>query len=138
MLSRVSLILLLFVSTLTAQSPAQAPLPAGVQRVATVEGITEYRLANGLRVLLFPDPSKATTTVNVTYLAGSRHENYGETGMAHIIEHLVSFGSPKHPDAKAEQQERGARRNASTSNDRTNYYESFPASDAISISKLIR
>jgi zinc protease len=120
-------ILILFVSALTAQTPA---LPTGVERVATVEAITEYRLANGLRAVLVPDPSKSTTTVNITYLAGSRHENYGETGMAHIVEHLVSYGSPKHPDAKKEQQERGARRNASTAVDRTNYYETFPASDA--------
>jgi zinc protease len=103
---------------------AQAP-----QKVASVEGSTEYRFANGLRLLLFPDPSKPTITVNVVYLVGSRHENYGETGMAHIIEHLVSYGSPRHPDAKAEQAARGARRNATTWYDRTNYYEIFPASD---------
>jgi len=110
-----------------AQTPA---LPPGVERVASVEGITEYRLANGLRALLFPDAARPTITVNITYLVGSRQENYGETGMAHIIEHLVSYGSPKHPDAKKEQQERGARRNATTSFDRTNYFEIFPASDA--------
>ncbi|MBI4473982.1 MAG: insulinase family protein, partial [Acidobacteria bacterium] len=127
MASRVMCILLLFVSTLAAQAPT---LPAGVERVASVEGVTEYRLTNGLRALLVPDQSKSTTTVNVTYLAGSRHENYGETGMAHMLEHLVSYGSPKHPDAKNEQQERGARRNATTSVDRTNYFETFPASDA--------
>jgi zinc protease len=101
-----------------------------IEKVATVEGITEYRLPNGLRVVMFPDPSKATMTVNMTYLVGSRHENYGETGMAHMIEHLMSFGSPRHPDAKKEQNDRGARRNASTSDDRTNYFEIFPASDA--------
>lgn len=125
--SRLMLLFVLCVSALGAQAPA---LPEGVARVTSVEGIAEYRLSNGLRVLIVPDPSKSTTTVNVTYLAGSRHENYGETGMAHILEHLVSYGSPKHPDAKKEQQERGARRNASTSVDRTNYYETFPASDA--------
>src|ERR1043165_9173822 len=77
---------------LAAQASAQTPAPAlpkGVERVATVEGITEYRLANGLRVLLFPDQSKQTIIVNVTYLVGSRHENYGETGMAHLLEHLT-------------------------------------------------
>ena len=45
-------------------------LPAGVTRGPTVEGITEYRLANGLRVVLFADPSKPTATVNITYLVG--------------------------------------------------------------------
>ena len=58
------------------------------QRVTSVEGITEYRLSNGLRVLLFPDQSKPTITVNITYLVGSRQEGYGETGMAHLLEHL--------------------------------------------------
>ncbi len=68
---------------------AAAPTP---QKVAEVEGISEYRLANGLRVLLFPDQSKATITVNVTYLVGSRHESYGETGMAHLLEHMLFKG----------------------------------------------
>lgn len=107
---------------------AALPAAPAAEKVASVEGLTEYRFSNGLRLLLFPDPSKPTITVNVTYLVGSRHENYGETGMAHIIEHLVSYGSPKHPDAKQEQAARGARRNATTWYDRTNYYEIFPAS----------
>src|ERR1043165_2216564 len=55
--------------------------------VTSVEGITEYRLSNGLRVLLFPDQTKQTITVNITYLVGSGYENYGETGMAHLLEH---------------------------------------------------
>ena len=55
------------------------PLPAGVTRITSVEGITEYRLANGLQILLVPDDSKPTTTVNLTYRVGSRHESYGET-----------------------------------------------------------
>ena len=63
----------------------------------SVEGITEYRLPNGLRVLLAPDASKPTTTVNITYMVGSRHENYGETGMAHLLEHLVFKGTPSLP-----------------------------------------
>jgi zinc protease len=112
------------------RASAQSPLPAGVQRVTSVEGITEYSLANGLRVLLFPDQSKATITVNVTYLVGSRHENYGETGMAHLLEHLLFKGSTKHTDVPKELQDRGARPNGSTSYDRTNYFETFSASDA--------
>ena len=73
-------------------------LPAGVTQGPAVEGITEYRLANGLRVVLFSDPSKATATVNMTYLVGSRQENYGETGMAHLLEHLIFKGSKNFPD----------------------------------------
>ena len=64
-------------------------LPQGVQKVTSVEGITEYALPNGLRVLLFPDDSKPKVTVNMTYLVGSRHEGYGETGMAHLLEHML-------------------------------------------------
>ena len=116
-----------------APAPAQAPgalrLPRGVQRVTSVEGITEYRLANGLQVLLFPDPSKQTITVNVTYKVGSRHENYGETGMAHLLEHLVFKGTPKHPNIPQELTERGTRPNGSTWTDRTNYFETFAATE---------
>ena len=89
---------LVFLAAPFAASPAMAQsLPAGVSRVQSVEGINEYRLSNGLQVLLIPDDSKPTTTVNLTYHVGSRHENYGETGMAHLLEHLMFKGSPKHP-----------------------------------------
>lgn len=100
-----------------------------LEKVATVEGITEYRLDNGLRVLLFPDPSKATTTVNITYLVGSGHEGYGETGMAHLLEHMVFKGTPDHPDIPQELTEHGARPNGTTWFDRTNYFETFQATD---------
>jgi zinc protease len=105
-------------------------LPEGVERVTTVEGITEYRLANGLRVLLFPDPSKQTMTVNMTVLVGSRDENYGESGMAHLLEHMLFKGAPRHKDVPQELTEHGARPNGSTWYDRTNYFESFRATDA--------
>src|SRR5262245_29315002 len=64
---------------------ADIKLPPGVTRVTTVEGITEYRLQNGLRILLVPDQSQQVTTVNITYLVGSHQESYGETGMAHLL-----------------------------------------------------
>jgi zinc protease len=97
--------------------------------VTAVEGITEYKLANGLRVLVFPDPSKSTVTVNMTYLVGSRHEGAGERGMAHLLEHMVFKGSTKHPNITQELTEHGARPNGTTSYDRTNYFETFQASD---------
>jgi zinc protease len=108
---------------------AAAPVLAAPERVTSVEGITEYRLANGLRVLLFPDPSKQTITVNMTYLVGSRHENYGETGMAHLLEHLVFKGTPRHPDIPTELSSHGSRPNGTTSWDRTNYFETFNATE---------
>lgn len=104
-------------------------LPPGLTRVQSVEGIDEYRLANGLRVLLIPDSSKPTTTVNLTYHVGSRQENYGETGMAHLLEHLLFKGSPKHPNVWPEFTQRGLAANGSTWFDRTNYTASFSAND---------
>src|ERR1019366_2832854 len=97
------------------------------QRVTSVEGITEYKLANGLHVLLFPDPTKQTITVNATYLVGSRNEHYGETGMAHLLEHMVFKGTPNHRDIPKELSNHGARPNGTTSYDRTNYFETFAA-----------
>jgi zinc protease len=106
------------------------PLPAGLKQVTSVEGTTEYRLANGLQVLLVPDASKPTTTVNLTYHVGSRHENYGETGMAHLLEHLLFKGTPKHRNLLGEFSKRGLRANGTTWYDRTNYFASFSANDA--------
>ena len=100
---------------------------AGLQAVTTVEGISEFRLPNGLRVLLAPDASKPTTTVNITYLVGSRHENYGETGMAHLLEHLVFKGTPARGNIMQELGKRGMDFNGTTFYDRTNYYQTFPA-----------
>jgi zinc protease len=114
----------------TAVVVAQPSLPQGITRVTAVEGITEYRLANGLQVLLFRDPSKATITVNMTYLVGSVDESYGETGMAHLLEHMLFKGSTKFPDILAAIRSRGAQFNGTTSWDRTNYFETFDASDA--------
>ena len=129
-----TLIVCASIERVSAQAPAAPasapPLPAGVQRVTSVEGITEYSLANGLRLLLFPDQSKATITVNVTYLVGSKRESYGETGMAHLLEHLLFKGSTRHADIPKELQDHGARPNGTTSYERTNYFETFSASDA--------
>lgn len=115
------------------QAGGRTKLPDGITRVTTVEGIvegiTEYRLANGLKVLMFPDQTKQTITVNMTYLVGSRHENYGETGMAHLLEHMLFKGTPKHPDVSAELNSHGTRPNGSTWYDRTNYFETFSATD---------
>jgi zinc protease len=113
---------------LTALCGAQTP-PTGVTKVTSVEGITEYKLDNGLRVLLFPDPSKPTITVNITYLVGSRQEGSGEGGMAHLLEHMLFKGSPKHTNIPQELTSHGARPNGTTSWDRTNYFETFQASD---------
>lgn len=97
--------------------------------VTSVEGITEYRLPNGMRVLLFPDASSANVTVNITYFVGSRHEGRGEKGMAHLLEHMVFKGTPTHDDVWKLLQEHGAQFNGTTWLDRTNYYETMVAND---------
>jgi len=103
-----------------AAAPAAAP-----EKVVTVEGISEYRLDNGLRVLLGPDSARPMVTMNLVYQVGSRHEGPGEAGMAHLLEHMLFKGTEAHPDPKQEFSRRGMRWNGTTSYDRTNYYAQF-------------
>jgi zinc protease len=112
-----------------AEAGASAARQSGVhaEQVRSIEGVTEYRLPNGLQILLDPDASSSTVSVNVTYRVGSRHESYGETGMAHLLEHLMFKGSTRHLNIPGEIAKHGASANASTSYDRTNYFETFPA-----------
>ena len=104
-------------------------LPGGVVKKASMGGITEYGFPNGLRVLLYPDPADPKITVNVTYLVGSRHEGYGETGMAHLLEHMNFIETTNGRHIKDELVSHGASWNGTTSDDRTNYYETFTATD---------
>jgi zinc protease len=120
-LTRFAAAALLFVAALAA---AAAGLP---QRVVSIEGVTEYRLDNGLKLLTVPDPGADTVTVHIVYLVGSRHEGYGEKGMAHLLEHMLFKGSQGFADLKGELTRRGARWNGTTSNDRTNYFETLSA-----------
>ena len=113
-----------------AQSSIVTSRPANVRLVETVEGISEYRMSNGMQILLAPDASDQRVTVNVTYMVGSRHEGYGETGMAHLLEHLIFKGSPKTPDPKAEFAKRGFASNGTTTWDRTNYFANFQSDSA--------
>lgn len=129
--------LLFFSAGLMAQvkepkSPPQAkstqnPIPTFVTEV---EGLKEFSLPNGLKIVLFPDSSKPRVTVNITYFVGSRHEGYGEAGMAHLLEHMLFKGTPQRPDIWKMLQAQGATFNATTWYDRTNYFETLPASPA--------
>jgi zinc protease len=125
---RVAVLLLLTVALL-APGRVLAQSTAAPKKVTTIEGITEYTLDNGLRLLLFPDPSAAKVTVNLTVFVGSRHEGYGETGMAHLLEHMVFKGTPKHPEVPKALRDHGAQFNGTTWVDRTNYFESMPADE---------
>lgn len=97
--------------------------------VTTVEGIKEYELDNGLRVLLIPDASQTNIAVNIVYKVGSRHEGYGESGMAHLLEHMLFKQCEKFTDIKKAIADKGASANGTTWYDRTNYYEILSASD---------
>lgn len=100
---------------------------SSIQKVTSIEGITEYRLSNGLQVLLLPDQSKSRVTVNMTVFVGSRHEGYGEAGMAHLLEHMLFKGASRHENIPKLMKSRGAEFNGTTWLDRTNYYETLPA-----------
>jgi len=126
-----SLVLLTWFAGLAPLAAQDAAQDTKAKKVVTIEGITEYQLANGAKFLLFPDPSASTVTVNMTVLVGSRHEGYGETGMAHLLEHMLFKGSKNFPFADKALIEHGAGRssNGTTWTDRTNYYETMPATD---------
>jgi zinc protease len=100
------------------------------QKLASIEGVTEYRLANGLRILTVPDAGANTVGVHLTYFVGSRNEDYGEKGMAHLLEHMLFKGTERMGDIKPELVRRGARYNGTTSDDRTTYFETLaPSAD---------
>jgi len=113
-----------FLLLLVSLAAFAAELP---RQVASIEGVTEYRLDNGLRLLMVPDPSASNFTVHISYFVGSRNEGYGEKGMAHLLEHLLFKGAKHHPNIKEELNKRGARFNGTTANDRTNYFETLAA-----------
>jgi zinc protease len=93
----------------TAQSESSAKASPVPEKITAVEGITEYRLPNGMKLLLLPDQSKATAAVDVTYLAGTRHERYGEVGTAKLTQRLLFKGTPNNPTIDKELARRGIR-----------------------------
>src|SRR6059036_3454516 len=125
---RHTVLALIAVATLSTFAGAQT-LPQGVKKGPSMAGITEYTFPNGLRVLLLPDSGSSTITVNVVYLVGSRHEGNGETGMAHLLEHMNFIKSTHDRNIKKELEDHGARWNGTTWYDRTNYFETVNASE---------
>jgi len=109
----------------------------GISKLHAMGGVTEYQLENGLRILLAPDAAQPSVTVNMTYLVGSRHEGYRQTGMAHLLEHMLFRGTPSLRNALGEFSRRGLRANGTTSADRTNYYATF-ASDPATLDWYLR
>jgi zinc protease len=97
--------------------------------ITNVEGVKEYALSNGLKVLLIPDASQSNMVVNIVYNVGSRNEGYGEKGMAHLLEHMLFKSTKNLGDIKKMLSDKGGAANGTTWLDRTNYYEVFPSTD---------
>ncbi|MGH9407914.1 MAG: insulinase family protein, partial [Vicinamibacterales bacterium] len=130
MIRRFSFVVAIAVCALSALSAQSIKLPDGVTTGPSMGGITQYDYPNGLKVLLYPDASEPKITVNVTYLVGSRNEGYGETGMAHLLEHMDFIETTTGRKIKPEITAHAANWNGTTSDDRTNYYETIPSTDA--------
>ena len=113
-------LLVLFAATVSgAESPARLRVPYEM-----------FRLANGLTVIVHEDHSVPIATVNTWYHVGSSRERTGRTGLAHFFEHLMFEGSKNVPEGQFDRwlEAVGGSNNASTTEDRTNYYEDVPAS----------
>jgi zinc protease len=128
---RLRLISVFFSISLLAASISAQTLPPGVEKVTSVEGVTEYAFPNGLHALLFPDNSKPKITVNVVYRVGSRNEGYGETGMANLLEHMTfkSTTSGRVLFADLSEHAGGGMFNGQTSYDQTMYFEIVNSGD---------
>ena len=96
----------------------------------SIEGVKEYHLPNGLQILLVPDAAQTNVVVNVVYHVGSRLEGYGETGMAHLLEHMMFKGTKRFSSIKQTIADKGAFANGTTWYDRTDYFEILPAIDS--------
>ena len=97
--------------------------------LGNVEGVKEYSLNNGMKVLLIPDGSQSNMVVNIVYNVGSKDEGYGEKGMAHLLEHMLFKSTKNLGDIKKQLSDKGGAANGTTYYDRTNYYEIFPSND---------
>lgn len=100
-------------------------------------GIASYKLANGFKIILIPYPSASSTRVELLVRSGSKLEGYGETGMAHLLEHMLFKGAGDRKNIKDDLTKLGARYNGTTSQDRTNYFESVDA-DPKKIDEILR
>jgi zinc protease len=124
MLRRLSLALALAIPSLA--MPSLAAAQTGALRVPVVVDT----LPNGLTLIIHEDRTVPVVTTNVWYHVGSGDERVGRTGFAHLFEHLMFMGSRNAPYPQFDRllEAAGANNNGSTTTDRTNYYESGPAS----------
>ena len=101
----------------------------GAQSPALSVPYTQFKLPNGLNVILHRDASVPVVSVNIWYHVGSGNERPGRTGFAHLFEHVMFEGSMHVPEGEFDNwlEAAGGNNNGSTTNDRTNYYEDIPS-----------
>ncbi len=116
-----------------APTPTAAPAPAAAPAAPALANVPIQRetLPSGLRVVLSPDRSIPTVAIAIYYDVGSRNEERGRSGFAHLFEHMMFQGSAN--VAKGQHftliENRGGDLNGTTSEDRTNYYETLPSNE---------
>lgn len=109
--------------------PAVVPAPQA-QLDAQAAGFSSYVLGNGFKIILLPFASAANVRVELVVKTGSKLEGYGETGMAHLLEHMLFKSAGQRADLKSELTALGANWNGTTSVDRTNFFETVAAEPA--------
>ncbi len=131
-LATLSLIVSILSSGIPSAFAQTQSVPKGITFVSEAGGIREYRLTNGLKVLLVENRVAPVATFLVAYKVGSRNEGVGYTGSTHLLEHMMFKGTPTFNKAKNTQiaatlQRIGANFNATTNRDRTSYFETVPS-----------
>ncbi|QOW11513.1 insulinase family protein [Kaistella flava (ex Peng et al. 2021)] len=121
---RFYLILVILLSNFILAQKSEVPKFLG-----NTEGIKEYSLKNGMKLLLITDGSQSNMVVNIVYSVGSKDEGYGEKGMAHLLEHMLFKSTKNLGDIKKQLSDKGGVANGTTYFDRTNYFEIFPSND---------
>lgn len=116
-------------STPTSSGASKEPSVEAIEQ--WVGGLKEATLKNGLRVIMAPDMESPTVSVCVTYDVGSRNELDGQSGFAHLFEHMMFQGSKNVRKGEHFQlvTARGGQLNGTTSSDRTNYFETLPSQE---------
>ena len=126
-------IAILFLTVVSFQNISAQELVSKFTKVQELSGIEEYLYEpNGMNILLVQDNSAPVVTVQIVYHVGSKHEVPGNTGSTHLLEHLNFKGTPTFNKRNGNAifsvlQGMGAQMNATTWNDRTNYYETIPS-----------
>ncbi len=125
-LTGAALAAIVMAAPLIAQKKAAASAPTVT---APPINFTEWKLANGLTIIAIPDKSTSTVMTSVWYDVGSKNDPEGRSGFAHLFEHILSRKTQNMPYNMINRltEDVGGQRNASTGDDRTNYYEIVPA-----------